>query len=231
MKILIIPEDPTLDQHILRPIVERICSDHGIKARVEVLRDPHLRGVSQALDRDIVAGIVRDNPMEDLFILMVDRDCDRLGNTTKAATRVEEHPGRVLACLACEEVEVWMLALHRKQIGVPWTTVRGECDPKERFADPFIASRGRRPGRLIRPLPHLYPAASDSQRRSASRAFLQCSKRSRNCSHDSVDSQACSAKLVSLHGMASAGRTHDSTQPSASSVRSPAQASLVARAQ
>lgn len=89
-----------------------------------------------------MAGIVRDNPMEDLFILMVDRDCDRLGNTTKAATRVEEHPGRVLACLACEEVEVWMLALHRKQIGVPWTTVRGECDPKERFADPFIASRG-----------------------------------------------------------------------------------------
>lgn len=142
MKVLIIPEDPTLDQHILKPIVERIFTDHGLKARVEVLRDPHLRGVDQALARDIVAGIIRDNPMEDLFILMVDRDCDRLGNSTKAATRLAEHPGRLLVCLACQEVEVWMLALHRKEIDASWSTVRDECDPKERFADPFIASRG-----------------------------------------------------------------------------------------
>jgi hypothetical protein len=109
---------------------------------VDVLRDPHLRGVDQALDRDIVAGIVRDNPMEDLFILMVDRDCNRLGNATKAATRLEEHPGRLLACLACQEVEVWMLALHRKQLTTPWSTIRDECDPKELYADPFIAAQG-----------------------------------------------------------------------------------------
>jgi hypothetical protein len=23
-----------------------------------------------------------------------------------------EHPGKLIACLACQEVEVWMLALH-----------------------------------------------------------------------------------------------------------------------
>lgn len=142
MKILIVPEDPTLDQYILKPIVERICTDHGLRARVDVLRDPHLHGVDQALARDIVAGIVRDNPMEDLFILMVDRDCDRLGNSTKAATRLAEHPDRLLACLACQEVEVWMLAIHRKQLGAPWNEIRSECDPKERYADSFIAERG-----------------------------------------------------------------------------------------
>jgi hypothetical protein len=142
VKLLIIPEDPTLDQYILKPIVERICADHGLRARVDVLRDPHLRGVDQALGRDIVADIIRDNPMEDLFILMVDRDCDRLGNSTKAAARLEEHPDRLLACLAWQETEVWMLALHRKQLAVPWSTVRDECDPKEIYADPFIAAQG-----------------------------------------------------------------------------------------
>jgi hypothetical protein len=142
VKVLIIPEDPTLDQYILKPIVERICADHGLRARVDVLRDPHLRGVAQALDRDIVAGIIRDNPMEDLLILMIDRDCDRLGNTTKTATRLEEHPDHLLACLACQEVEVWMLALHREKLGIPWNEVRSDCDPKERFADPFIAAQG-----------------------------------------------------------------------------------------
>jgi hypothetical protein len=126
VKVLIVPEDPTLDQYILKPIVQRICTDHGIKARVDVLSDPHLHGVDQALSKDIVAGIVRDNPMEDLFVLMVDRDCDRLGNSTKAAAREEEHSGRVLACLACQEVEVWMLALHRKQLDTPWSEVRSE---------------------------------------------------------------------------------------------------------
>jgi hypothetical protein len=142
VKILIIPEDPTLDQYILKPIVERICADHGLRARVDVLRDPHLRGVDQALAKDVVAGIIRDNPMEDLFILMVDRDCDRLGNCPRTAARLEEHPGRLLACLAWQEVEVWMLALHRKQLSVPWATVRDECDPKETYADPFIAAQG-----------------------------------------------------------------------------------------
>lgn len=142
MKVLIVPEDPTLDQYILKPIVERLCTTRGFPARVDVLRDPHLRGVDQALDKEVVAGIVRDNPMVDLFILMVDRDCDRLGNTTKAAARLEEHRGRLLACLAWQEVEVWMLALHRKQLPVPWSTVRDECDPKEAYADPFITAQG-----------------------------------------------------------------------------------------
>lgn len=62
MKILIIPEDPTLDQYILKPIVERICTDHGLGARVDVLRDPHLRGVDQALARDIIAGSSATTP-------------------------------------------------------------------------------------------------------------------------------------------------------------------------
>ncbi len=123
-------------------MVERIFADLGRAARVEILRDPHLSGAPQALDGAVVAGIVADNPMIELFLLVVDNDCDREGNRGKAATREAEHSGRLIACLAMEEVEVWMLALHRDELDESWATIRAECDPKERYADPFLEAKG-----------------------------------------------------------------------------------------
>lgn len=141
MKVLVVPEDPTYDQYILKPIVEQLCGDIGVPARVDVLRDPHLRGVDQALDPSILAGIVLDNPMIDLFLVMIDRDGNRRGNEAKAQARATEHRNLVV-CLAIEEVEVWMLALHRDKLEEPWTEVRAEHDPKERFADPLLRRLG-----------------------------------------------------------------------------------------
>jgi len=142
VKVLIIPEDPELDQYILKPVVEHIFADLGRRARVDVLREPRLRGVAQALDTKIVAQIVEDNPMEDLFLIMVDRDGDREGNEQKAAEREKEHVKKLLACLAIEEVEVWMLALHRDSLGVPFKEVRAHHDPKEAYAAPFLKAQG-----------------------------------------------------------------------------------------
>ena len=33
-----------------------------------------------------------------------------------------------------------MLALHRDRLPSPWAEIRGERDPKERFAQPFLAA-------------------------------------------------------------------------------------------
>jgi hypothetical protein len=55
VKVLVVPEDPSLDQYILKPVVERIFSDLGRSPRVAVLSNPRLRGVSQALDSAILA--------------------------------------------------------------------------------------------------------------------------------------------------------------------------------
>lgn len=142
MRVLIIPEDPTLDQHILKPIVEKVFDDLERTHRVEVLRDPHLSSASQALNQQVVEQIVRDNPMIDVFILAVDRDCDRDTHTAKLAARVKEHPTKLVGVLAIEEVEVWALALNRKDLDVGLAKVRAECDPKERFWDPFVTKKG-----------------------------------------------------------------------------------------
>ncbi len=140
MKVLIIPEDPTLDQYILKPVVKRLFDDLERPARIDVLSNPRLRGVAQALDSATLADIVSTFQMIDLFLVLVDRD----GDTTRpavAAARETEHPGRLIACLAIEEIEVWMLALHRDTLGSPWREVQSERNPKERFATPFLAAR------------------------------------------------------------------------------------------
>lgn len=142
MKVLIIPEDPTHDRYILKPVMERVLQDLDRVARVEVLAEPHLRGVDQALDRETIANIVADNPMVDLFLLVVDRDCNRQKNEQRAQAREQEHPD-LLACLAIEEVEVWLLALHPEHIRTAWNIVRTDCDPKEKYCDPLLNTLGR----------------------------------------------------------------------------------------
>lgn len=143
MKVLVIPEDPTLDKYILKPIVERLFKDVGRKAQIEVLEDPHLRGIDEALDSDMVERIIAENPMVDLFLLMVDRDCNRYRNEERAEARELEHPGKLLACLAVQEVEVWMVALHREAVDAPsWKELRADCDPKERYAEPLLRKLG-----------------------------------------------------------------------------------------
>lgn len=139
MKVMVIPEDPTLDQYILKPIVERMFFDLGRKARVQVLSNPRLRGVAQALDATTVARVVAMHPMIDLFCIMVDRDAEP-GRHIEAGLREAEHPDRLMVCLAVEEVEVWMLAVHRERLAAPWQDIRSERDPKERFAEPFLAA-------------------------------------------------------------------------------------------
>jgi hypothetical protein len=140
VKVLVIPEDPKLDQYILKPIVEQIFKDLGKSPRVTVLPKPRLRGVAEALNPAILADIVSTYPMNDLFLVLVDRDGEP-NRPSVASAREGEHPGRLFVCLAIEEVEVWMLAVHSDTLGTRWQDIRNEVHPKERFAEPFLRER------------------------------------------------------------------------------------------
>jgi hypothetical protein len=139
MKVMVIPEDPTLDQYILKPVVEHLFEDLNRPARVAVLKDPHLRGVSQALDKEILSQIFDQWRMMDVFLLIVDRDCESRRQTQLDA-RIAEAASRgkiLIGCLAIEEVEAWALALHREELSDGWREVRRECHPKDRYFDPL----------------------------------------------------------------------------------------------
>lgn len=140
MKVLVIPEDPTLGQYILKPIIGQILTDIGARSpRIEVLTNPRLRGVAQALDPSVVDEIVEDNPMIDLFLVLIDRDGNK--NRQSWADALERNHGNLFCCLAIEEIEVWMLAVHRESLADRWSDIRAEHHPKERFAIPFLEER------------------------------------------------------------------------------------------
>ena len=140
MKVLVIPEDPTLDQHILKPIVERIFKDLNRKANVYVLQGPRLEGISQALDKDVIGSILQQRRMMDLFLLIVDRDGkpERQSRLDARIAQAEEAGKTMRGCMAIEEVEVWALALHRSEVADSWSDVRNEVHPKETYFDPFV---------------------------------------------------------------------------------------------
>lgn len=147
MKVLIIPEDPTHDQFVLKPVVERLFEDLERPANIEMLTDPHMTGIDEALDPAVIQHEVVDiYPMYDLFVVIVDRDCNEMSNEQRAQTLEQRIDGQLVVCLAREEVEAWMLYLLRNQLhqhlGAGYSDVRNSCDPKDDFAIPLLRRLG-----------------------------------------------------------------------------------------
>jgi len=141
VKVTIIPEDQALDRYIVKPVIEAMFASLERRARVEVLPEPRLRGASQALNPEMVAAIVRNYPMEDLFLLLVDRDCNREGNEARAARLEQDHAGKLIAALAWQEVEVWLLALYKDQIEVTQKSSKKESRPRCLTSSPTRLAR------------------------------------------------------------------------------------------
>jgi hypothetical protein len=146
---LIIPEDFAKDEHALKPIITAMMEALGRpKARVRVCRDPRLRGVAQATDRDQILEISeRYKWGVDIFLLCVDRD--GLDGRRVALNNIESFarsllPGQrvFLAENAWQEIEVWVLAGHDLPGDWIWSEIRQHNDPKEAYYEPFARQRG-----------------------------------------------------------------------------------------
>lgn len=148
--VLVIPEDFTYDQYVLKPIVESLFAALGPKATVRVCQNPRLGGVGEALKWHRINEILdRYKGMVDLFLLIVDRDCDtnrkaKLEGLEKEATAaLTGHSAVFLAEEAHQEIEVWLLAgLNPLPEKWSWKTIRSECHPKETYYDKVAAARG-----------------------------------------------------------------------------------------
>jgi hypothetical protein len=141
--VLIIPEDFTKDQYMLKPMVEAMLRAAGKpNAIVRVCQDPRFHGVSQVMDWTLLAPVIeRYKGMTDIFLVCVDRD----GNATRreALNYIESQadllaPGSILlAENAWQEIEVWVLAGHDLPKGWVWNSIRQEMHPKEVYYLPF----------------------------------------------------------------------------------------------
>lgn len=143
LNVRVIAEDHTLDQYILLPVVRGIFEAIGRPhANVKVHEWPRgqPRGVENALSPSTVAGIIEDFPWIDVVMLVVDGDCVPHREDVLRARAAENK--KVVTCLAVQEIEVWMLALHHRELSCDWAEVRAHCHPKDEYAEPFLKRRG-----------------------------------------------------------------------------------------
>jgi hypothetical protein len=145
-RVLIIPEDPTNDQHILRPLVARLLKECGkANAKIVVLRDPAVSGYEDACGK--LPEIRKAYRRYDLLLFLPDADGKHQSRADKFA-QMESAQGPKLICgAAVEEVEAWLLAGHLDKLPKPWPQVRSDTSVKENVFVHFMREHGRdRPG-------------------------------------------------------------------------------------
>jgi hypothetical protein len=148
--VLVIPEDFTKDEHVLKPVVEKILEDAGkSNANIFVCRNPNFGGIGEALKKErLRKDVIARYPMMDLFVLLVDRDGEAgrgriVSNIeTELTAELTARNGRFVAELAWQEVEVFVLAGHDLPGSSSWQEIRADADVKNTFFQALVKDKG-----------------------------------------------------------------------------------------
>ena len=175
-RVLVIPEDPTHNGYILKPLVSRLLEEAGKpNAKILVLTNPKLNGYQDAVAA--VKGELKERYGHfDLWLFMPDADC--AGGLSELEAEVGKSEIKLLCCAAQPEVEAWLMAGHRDKLDEDWGAVRSHPKLKEevfvRFLKkhgyPFAAGSGREKLMLetlqnYRGLLQICPELADLQKR------------------------------------------------------------------
>jgi hypothetical protein len=147
--VLVIAEDFTKDQHILKPVVEQILLEAGKpNAKVETCLDPRFQGISECLKVNRLRNeVLRRYPMIDLFLLIVDRDGhdNRAAELEHVATQLKpDLRGRqmFLAEMVRQEVEILLIAGHRLERSWKWKEIREDAHIKDTYFKQLVEREG-----------------------------------------------------------------------------------------
>ncbi|ARU61399.1 hypothetical protein CBW65_10590 [Tumebacillus avium] len=139
-KVLVITEDYVYDQHIVQPIVRKICEEAGKpNAKVIVCTNPRFRGFEDCTKIDrLKEEVIEMYKMVDLFLLLVDRDANEYRHEKLAGIEAQlklslRSNQSFITENAHQEIEVWALAGLDLPKGWSWAEIRSERDPKEKY--------------------------------------------------------------------------------------------------
>jgi hypothetical protein len=140
-RVLVIPEDPTYNGYILKPIIERMLAQLGRpNVHVQVLTNPKLNGYPHAVSAIRGDLIDRYKQFFDLWLFLPDGD--RAGDLQPLESELAEQGVQLLCCAAQPEVEAWLLAGHREKLSVSWNEVPEHPHLKEAVFEPFLKQFG-----------------------------------------------------------------------------------------
>jgi hypothetical protein len=142
-KVLVVPEDPTNNGYILKPLVKKILSRCGKpKALVDVLDDPRVGGYEHAKAL-LRSQLFEDYQFMDLMLFLPDADGkDRTAEFRSLEEEADRQGVRLLCCAAEQEVEVWLLAGYRDRLEIRWQEIRRDTSVKENIFEPFLRAHG-----------------------------------------------------------------------------------------
>lgn len=140
--VLIIPEDPTNNGYILKPLIKRMMRECGKqKAQVDVLSNPRVQGYNHA--KTLMSEIFERYAHKDLILFIPDADGkDRRREFEILENEATEKGAKLLCCAACQEVEAWLLAGHLNKLEKSWSEIRADSSVKENFFADFLSSYG-----------------------------------------------------------------------------------------
>jgi hypothetical protein len=148
--VLVVPEDPTYNGYLLRPLCKRLLCETGRpNANIVVLPKPRVQGIAHA-KKLLEEEIPRDWWHFSLIIFIADADGlaenrkDEFGRLEGLAAE-RTRPVKLLCCAAEQELETWLLSGHPeklKSLNWLWQAVRAEVSVKERFFQPFLDRYG-----------------------------------------------------------------------------------------
>jgi len=148
--VLVVPEDPTYNGHLLRPLCKRLLREAGRpNANIVVLAEPRVQGFSNA-KRLLEDQIPRNWWHFELILFIPDADglAENRKDEFKRLEKLAEQrtrPVKLICCAAEQELETWLLSGHPenlKRLGWRWSEIRSEISVKERFFQPFLDQYG-----------------------------------------------------------------------------------------
>ncbi len=138
--VLVIPEDPTLNGYILRPLVERIFEEQGKpNASIKVATQPRAQGYDQA--KKLIEGEFVDRYRHYKLWLFFP-DADRAAGLLELEVRMKDRGVHLICCAPQPELEAWLLAGHLDKLPARWPDVRNSKRLKEDFFSRFMAEHG-----------------------------------------------------------------------------------------
>jgi hypothetical protein len=143
LKVLAVPEDPTYNGYILRPLLERIFQECGKpNVFVKVLDNPRVQGYENAKDLLIRQILERYRPF-DLILFLPDADGrDRSAEFVRLEDEGQRKGVKLICCAAVQEVEVWLLSGHADKLTQDWSKIRDDPRIKETVFEPFLRQHG-----------------------------------------------------------------------------------------
>lgn len=140
-RVLVIPEDPTWNGYILKPLVDAVLAAAGKpKAKTQILSNPKTQGYDQAVKA--IRGPLFDlYGFYDAWIFIPDADRASPDAMARLEGDLAARNVRLLCCPAVPEVEIYACLGYRDELP-SWEELRRHLRFKEAVFEPLLRQRG-----------------------------------------------------------------------------------------